>query len=118
MFWLIFGIFGMTLFSGKFGFCEEITNFGVGKHECEGEWKIYPFNFDTIFNSMETLFVIATFDWLCTIWYIAINSNTEEFGPTRFKNEWPAYVFFVSFLLIGAIFLLGFLAGIIFVNFT
>lgn len=33
IFWFVFGIFGITLYKGKMGFCEHELNFGIGKEE-------------------------------------------------------------------------------------
>lgn len=47
------------------GYCGHPMNFHVDQHLCEEEheeWKIYPVNFENIFQAMSGLFIIATLD--------------------------------------------------------
>lgn len=63
--WLVFGVFGIALYRGQFGFCENKMSFGINKEECvrEGrQWVNYKHNFDDIRQAIPTLFVIASLD--------------------------------------------------------
>lgn len=63
--WLIFAIFGITLYRNRLGFCEDKMEFYVDKTEClhEGKrWLNYIHNFDDITHALPTLFVLATLD--------------------------------------------------------
>ena len=40
-------------------------------------WSIYPANFDNIFNSMVTVFILSTQEGWPTIMYYAMDSNDE-----------------------------------------
>ncbi|CAD8056227.1 unnamed protein product [Paramecium sonneborni] len=117
LFWFIFAIFGMSIYKDKLGFCDSYFNYGVGRQECQGEWKIYPHNFNNIIEAMQSLFVISTLDGWGITFFVCINSASEETGPIRFNNELISYLFFFSFTFIGALFFLQFFAGVIFVNF-
>jgi len=79
------------------GYCDHYTNFGISRDNCTGKWINYPHNFDTIINSMQTLFILSTFDGWGVIFFVCINSNKAEFGPMRFNTEWPSYLFFLLF---------------------
>ncbi|CAD8144212.1 unnamed protein product [Paramecium pentaurelia] len=117
LFWFIFAIFGMTIYKDKLGYCDSYFNYGVGRQECQGEWKIYPHNFNNIIEAMQSLFIISTLDGWGITFFVCINSASEQTGPLRFNNEWISYLFFFSFTFIGALFFLQFFAGVIFVNF-
>ncbi|CAD8059210.1 unnamed protein product [Paramecium sonneborni] len=117
LFWFIFAIFGMTIYKDKLGYCDSYFNYGVGRSECQGEWKIYPHNFNNIIEAMQSLFVISTLDGWGITFFVCINSASDKTGPIRFNNEWISYLFFFSFTFIGALFFLQFFAGVIFVNF-
>lgn len=80
-------------------------------------WKINELNFDNIGSSIYTLFVISSFDKWSTIFYIAINSDIEEKGPSSNNNKWTSYLFFFGFILIGVMFFLNLFMGVIFSNF-
>ncbi|CAK58588.1 unnamed protein product (macronuclear) [Paramecium tetraurelia] len=117
LFWFIFAIFGMTIYKDKLGYCDSYFNYGVGRQDCQGEWKVYPHNFNNIIEAMQSLFIISTLDGWGITFFVCINSASEQTGPIRFNNEWISYLFFFSFTFIGALFFLQFFAGVIFVNF-
>ena len=48
---------------------------------------------------------------------IAINSDTDDKGPSENNNKWSSYLFFISFILIGVMFFLNLFMGVIFSNF-
>ena len=53
--WLIFAIFGISLFKDQLGYCEFPTNFNIGKLQCSElglRWTNYYHNFDNIFEAM------------------------------------------------------------------
>mmetsp|Transcript_17671 Transcript_17671/g.12722 ORF Transcript_17671/g.12722 Transcript_17671/m.12722 type:complete len:170 (-) Transcript_17671:2159-2668(-) len=63
--WLMFAIFGINLFSGKFFYCS-INKY---KHHTEpacieagGEWNRYDSNFDNIGQAMLTLFIVSSLE--------------------------------------------------------
>jgi hypothetical protein len=65
MVWLIFAIFGITLYSGRMGYCEHRMAFHVSQAACirEGRvWETFPHNFENIIEALPTLFILATLD--------------------------------------------------------
>lgn len=83
---IVFSLIGMGLFGGRFYHCssqdllyyttDPAVSFPSGKRECMGfavqdngvllqrSWINYPYNFDTFYNSMETLFVVQTYKYV------------------------------------------------------
>ena len=118
--WLIFAILGMALFAHKFGYCESVMNFHVGKQECSlmgKSWQNAYHNFDDVFNSISSLFVISTLDVWGEIMQVSYNSAGSDTGPKMFNNLPLTFVFFFLFIFVGAYFFIGLLTGILFVNF-
>lgn len=52
LFWFVFAIFGMAIYKNRLGYCDNYFNYGVGRKDCQGEWKTYPHNFDNIIEAM------------------------------------------------------------------
>ena len=61
--------------------------------------------------------MISTFDKWSKILSIAKNSDTDTRGPSENNNRWTSYIFFFSFILIGVMFFMNLLMGVIFSNF-
>lgn len=63
--WLMFAIFGMTLYKNQFTYCDDMMNFDVSERMCHnsnGTWINYKHNYDNITQALPTLFIISTFD--------------------------------------------------------
>jgi hypothetical protein len=43
--------------------------------------------------------------------------NGTVHGPVPFANDFPTYIYFVSFVILGAIFMIGVFSGILYINF-
>ena len=83
--------------------------------ENNGNWRIYPYNFENIYNAFLTLLIISSFDEWSSILQVAINSNVSDIVKTiiflkfiifffrvRHKttiNTLPTYFFAVLLLL-------------------
>ena len=83
---IVFSLIGMGLFGGQFHHCstqdllyyttDPAVSFPAGKAECIGfavqdngillqrSWQSFPYNFDTFYSSMETLFVVQTYKYV------------------------------------------------------
>lgn len=62
---LMFGIFGVNLYSGKFFYCSLEPYLLHTQKECEyagGSWELYDHNFDAIGRSWLTFFIIASLE--------------------------------------------------------
>ena len=105
----MFGLLGISLYKGKFGYCENETNFLIGIEDCKKlkkQWINHIFNFDSIGNALYTLLIITTFDGWKPILYIASNSNNIS-EVTLFQLQFFFLSNIINFLnLLNAIFLL------------
>lgn len=105
----IFSLWGVTLFRGRFGFCDFSTNWKISKDQVQnyllfrnsslmkclennGNWRIYPYNFENIYNAFLTLLIISSFDEWSSILQVAINSNVSDFVKTI--NSLKSFNFF------------------------
>lgn len=80
--WMMFAILGINLMKDKLWYCkfpadheddDEDLVYKIGKYACEAirgaEWTTYDMNFDNIFSSMMTLFVLSTLEgWPDYMW--------------------------------------------------
>lgn len=85
------------------------------KEECQrfgGTWYLPMRNFDTIFSSLAVLFEIITTEGWMEVMHNGI--DTTGIGMQPKKNSRPFLsLYFVSFIIIGNIFLLNLLVGIV-----
>ena len=64
----------------RMGYCDIENFYGKNKKWCISHhytWKIYDANFDNVFSSLLTLFVISNLEGWVEILYHAIDSNEE-----------------------------------------
>uniref|UniRef100_F7G6M8 Sodium channel protein n=1 Tax=Monodelphis domestica TaxID=13616 RepID=F7G6M8_MONDO len=132
IFWLIFSIMGVNLFSGKFGRCINITleNFPPvdvlivnNKTQCNEEngaglfWDTVKVNFNNVGIGYLALLQVATFKGWMDIMYAAVDSRKVKEQP-----EWEAnlymYLYFVIFIIFGGFFTLNLFVGVIIDNFN
>ncbi|CAJ1075533.1 sodium channel protein type 4 subunit alpha B [Xyrichtys novacula] len=133
IFWLIFSIMGVNLFSGKFYYCfnetseemfspEEVHN----KTECltliqqnftEVRWKNIKINFDNVGMGYLSLLQVATFKGWMEIMYAAVDSSDVEAQPMYEANLYM-YLYFVCFIIFGSFFTLNLFIGVIIDNFN
>jgi len=119
LFWLIFGILGMALFMGKFGYCEDDATPGLTRAECEaagGTWARHDQHFDNILAAMCTLFEMSTTEGWLEIMFHGVDATGRDTNPRRNDNE-AAALFFIAFMIIGCLFLVNLFVGIIMDNF-
>ena len=119
---VIFGILGVQLFGGKFWRC---TDGSVGHvDQCSGAfigadgvsstraWVNPVYNFDHVGQAMMSLFVIATMDGWVELAHRGMDAREVDFQPE--KNYAPANVlFFVAFVLLGSLFWVNILLGVL-----
>lgn len=123
MVWVMFGILGINLLKGKMGYCdlgEGRSYYGVSLAQCGpagGVWRTWGWNFDNIFNALVTLFILSSLEGWPNIMFTALDSDAPERGPSLKANYW-IFVFFVVFILVGALFLMNLFVGVIFFQFT
>ena len=90
--WLVFGIVGVQLFSGKFYGCD-VEGFPEGGtreyfvEELDGNWvKLHRFSFDNIFSAALTLFEVASMEMWPDIMYAAVDSTSPTTSPKLEEN--------------------------------
>nr|KAF6421154.1 sodium voltage-gated channel alpha subunit 11 [Molossus molossus] len=131
IFWLIFCILGVNLFSGRFGKCitTDTTNnvievlnatFIVNHSHCVSEnltWDNLKVNFDNVGMAYLALLQVATFKGWTDIMYAAVDSRGKEEQPKYEANKYM-YLYFVVFIIFGSFFTLNLFIGVIIDNFN
>ncbi len=80
------------------------------------EWKNADFHFDNVLQGMHTLFTVTTFEGWPQLLYTAIDSTTENKGPI-YNNRRPVSIFFVSYIIVIAFFMVNIFVGFVIVTF-
>uniref|UniRef100_A0A803SZ54 Calcium voltage-gated channel subunit alpha1 G n=1 Tax=Anolis carolinensis TaxID=28377 RepID=A0A803SZ54_ANOCA len=119
-FFIIFGILGVQLFKGKFFVCqgENIRNI-TNKSDCADasyKWVRHKYNFDNLGQALMSLFVLASKDGWVDIMYDGLDAVGVDQQPIMNYNPWML-LYFISFLLIVAFFVLNMFVGVVVENF-
>uniref|UniRef100_A0A8C6FWT1 Sodium channel protein n=1 Tax=Moschus moschiferus TaxID=68415 RepID=A0A8C6FWT1_MOSMO len=128
IFWLIFCILGVSLFSGRFGRCVNATDVKsvidyrivANRSQCESgnfSWHTPHVNFDNVLMAYLALLQVATFKGWMNIMYAAVDS-TEEGQQPQFEARSCMYLYFVVFIIFGSFFTLNLFTGVIIDNFN
>lgn len=118
--WLMFAIFAINIFAGKFFYCSYEIYQNHNKYECNvsgGSWVRYDSNFDDVFQAMMTLFIVASLEGWPDIMLAAVDATEKDKGPKPEFSPLNAY-FFLLFILIGSFFLLNFFIGVLFLKYA
>ncbi|GMH33671.1 hypothetical protein BSKO_01505 [Bryopsis sp. KO-2023] len=123
VFWTIFGVLGMMLFMGKLHFCNDPL---VMNHdECVGEmedgrqrvWENSRSHFDDILHALMTLLEMSTTEGWVDVMIKGIDAEGVDRQPR--KNAHPEKaLFFVVYMIIGAMFLINLFVGLMMDNFA
>uniref|UniRef100_A0A4W6CPQ3 Voltage-dependent T-type calcium channel subunit alpha n=1 Tax=Lates calcarifer TaxID=8187 RepID=A0A4W6CPQ3_LATCA len=119
-FFIIFGILGVQLFKGKFFKCqgENVTHIN-NKSDClqaNYKWVRHKYNFDNLGQALMSLFVLASKDGWVDIMYDGLDAVGVDQQPVMNYNPWML-LYFISFLLIVAFFVLNMFVGVVVENF-
>ncbi|XP_069373569.1 voltage-dependent T-type calcium channel subunit alpha-1G isoform X18 [Paralichthys olivaceus] len=121
-FFIIFGILGVQLFKGKFFFCQglehQVKNI-TNKSDCmqaSYKWVRHKYNFDNLGQALMSLFVLASKDGWVDIMYNGLDAVGVDKQPELNYNPWML-LYFISFLLIVAFFVLNMFVGVVVENF-
>ncbi|XP_054622546.1 voltage-dependent T-type calcium channel subunit alpha-1G isoform X3 [Dunckerocampus dactyliophorus] len=119
-FFIIFGILGVQLFKGKFFVCqgEDVRNI-TNKSDClqaSYKWVRHKYNFDNLGQALMSLFVLASKDGWVDIMYDGLDAVGVDQQPVMNYNPWML-LYFISFLLIVAFFVLNMFVGVVVENF-
>ncbi|XP_051835222.1 sodium channel protein type 10 subunit alpha [Antechinus flavipes] len=132
IFWLIFSIMGVNLFSGKFGRCVNLTvgdfspvNVSIAndKAQCNNQsasglfWDTVKVNFNNVGIGYLALLQVATFKGWMDIMYAAVDSRKVKEQPLWEANLYM-YLYFVIFIIFGGFFTLNLFVGVIIDNFN
>ncbi|XP_055032530.2 voltage-dependent T-type calcium channel subunit alpha-1G isoform X4 [Misgurnus anguillicaudatus] len=119
-FFIIFGILGVQLFKGKFFVCQgEDTRNITNKSDCHlanYKWVRHKYNFDNLGQALMSLFVLASKDGWVDIMYDGLDAVGVDQQPVMNFNPWML-LYFISFLLIVAFFVLNMFVGVVVENF-
>ncbi len=127
LFWLIFGILGVSLFGGRFWYCTDPdiqyqyqcidTYIDENGYEMDRLWLNPPQNFDNIWRSIRTLFQVATLSSWNEVMHAAVDTTT--IGQVRSKGNNEGYaIFFLLFIIICSFFTLNLFVGVVIDNFN
>ncbi|XP_030255166.1 voltage-dependent T-type calcium channel subunit alpha-1G isoform X5 [Sparus aurata] len=119
-FFIIFGILGVQLFKGKFFVCqgEDVRNI-TNRSDCmqaNYKWVRHKYNFDNLGQALMSLFVLASKDGWVDIMYDGLDAVGVDQQPQMNHNPWML-LYFISFLLIVAFFVLNMFVGVVVENF-
>ncbi|KAJ3607986.1 hypothetical protein NHX12_025037 [Muraenolepis orangiensis] len=114
-FFIIFGILG-----GKFFVCqgEDVRNI-TNRSDCNQasyKWVRHKYNFDNLGQALMSLFVLASKDGWVDIMYDGLDAVGVDQQPVMNYNPWML-LYFISFLLIVAFFVLNMFVGVVVENF-
>jgi hypothetical protein len=123
LFFVLFAIFGTTYFKGKFFYCMvgEIdaefvdTSMIVTKWDClnvGGDWLNQPLNFDNVFNSMASLFVLSSTEGWGAIMFLGVDAADIDYNPIV-NNRIAWAFFFIVFMIVGSLFMLNLFVSIV-----
>nr|XP_009677160.1 PREDICTED: voltage-dependent T-type calcium channel subunit alpha-1G isoform X8 [Struthio camelus australis] len=119
-FFIIFGILGVQLFKGKFFICQgEDTRNITNKSDCAEasyKWVRHKYNFDNLGQALMSLFVLASKDGWVDIMYDGLDAVGVDQQPVMNYNPWML-LYFISFMLIVAFFVLNMFVGVVVENF-
>ncbi|KFM60100.1 Sodium channel protein 60E, partial [Stegodyphus mimosarum] len=126
VFWLIFSIMGVQFFGGKFYRCVDETGRTLPVEvtpdvgQCmvlNYSWVNRDINFDNVGNAYLALFQVATFEGWTEVMEYA--TDTTEVGQQPYTEaNFPAYIYFVTFIICGSFFTLNLFIGVIIDNFN
>ena len=96
LFFVIFGIVGVSYFKGKFKYClkDNIREFGleiVTKWDClnvGGEWMKKDFSFDNIIVATKTLFQMSTTSGWWDVMFTAVAATDIDYEPIEGNNHY------------------------------
>lgn len=124
-FFIIFGILGVQLFKGTFYYCDgpdplEIMRTVRTKEDClmdhRSRWINRKYNFDNLGQALMALFVLSSKDGWVNIMYTGLDAVGVDMQPRENYNEWRL-LYFISFLLLVAFFVLNMFVGVVVENF-
>ncbi|KAG8180483.1 hypothetical protein JTE90_026642 [Oedothorax gibbosus] len=120
-FFIIFGILGVQLFKGSLYYCEgpdvrKVKNRTDCEADARNQWVNQRYNFDNLGQALMSLFVLSSKDGWVNIMYTGLDAVGVDQQPITNYNEWRL-LYFISFLLLVAFFVLNMFVGVVVENF-
>ncbi|XP_054711227.1 voltage-dependent T-type calcium channel subunit alpha-1G-like [Uloborus diversus] len=120
-FFIIFGILGVQLFKGSLYYCEgpdikHVKNRTDCESDARNQWVNQRYNFDNLGQALMALFVLSSKDGWVNIMYTGLDAVGVDQQPIENYNEWRL-LYFISFLLLVAFFVLNMFVGVVVENF-
>ena len=119
--WMMFAIFAINIFAGKFFYCSIGKYTYHTKYECNvngGSWVRFEQNFDDIFQAMLTLFNVASLEGWPDVMIAGVDTvESIDEGPEQEANVVMGF-FFIVFILVGSFFLMNFFVGVLFMKYA
>ncbi|CUI14793.1 voltage-gated ion channel protein, putative, partial [Bodo saltans] len=116
----LFGIMGVQIFQGLFYYCngtDALINYNdLNAAACEavgGRWSNAAYNFDHLGQAYLTLFVLATTEGWSTIMFNGMDATDTFNEPPIVNIQKKNSVYFIAFIVIGAIFFVNLFVSII-----
>ncbi|KNC50163.1 voltage-dependent T-type calcium channel subunit alpha-1I [Thecamonas trahens ATCC 50062] len=131
VFWLMFGIMGVTLFKGLFYACNDPSV--AGRAECVGAfdpdpvvtngtllagtaiprvWANAPYSFDNIGEAMLTLFEVSMLHGWADIMRSGTDATSVDLQPSP-SSKPAAAIYFIAFIVFGSLFVLNLYIGVV-----
>nr|XP_036860616.1 voltage-dependent L-type calcium channel subunit alpha-1S isoform X3 [Manis javanica] len=128
----MFACIGVQLFKGKFFSCNDESK--MTEKECRGYYYVYKdgdptqmelrprqwvhndFHFDNVLSAMMSLFTVSTFEGWPQLLYKAIDAYEEDTGPV-YNHRVEMAVFFITYLILIAFFMMNIFVGFVIVTF-
>ena len=121
--YLWFGMLAVQFFAGMLHFCSD--NRIESREAClaaGAEWVNSQWNFDNVFVSTLTLFEVSTLELWSTIMYNTLDARGVDLAPLPGSNSAHHAIlvclFFVSFVIIVAFFIVNMFVGVMIRNFN
>ena len=128
IFWLIFGILGVSLFKGQFNYCTDPA--ATGRADCVGTftdpatgavetaaWRRPDAHFDNVGAACLALFQVATLSSWTEVAYRAVAINGVDKQPVP-ENKPGLALYFIIFIVVCSFFTLNLFIGVVIDNFT
>ena len=120
MVWIMFAILAISFMKDQMGYCDIDDYYGISLLTCTqmGEtWKVWPWNFDNIGNAFVTLFVLSSLEGWPDVMATVFDAGEETSGPTWNGNVPFGAAYFITFIILGSLFLMNLFVGVIFLQF-
>ena len=119
LFYFVFGIMGIQFLCGKVSFCSAFEYSDKTLCLAAGEkWILPPDNYNDIFYSMLTFFVLSTQESWPVFMFEAMDSSTEIDGGPLLNNKPYMAILYVAFIFIMVFFVLNLFISVIVSKFT